>query len=256
MLSMLNTYPIHNAKRAAADERSNAIRTQERATMFDLSSLISHANETDSDYEGVYPNRLYLNEGIYEDMVATNGGKVYRNNGQDFQIKEAATFTAEEIVGMMTKTNDELEILFLSELIGGPDLYHDVRLLADLLAGDDVGIHPATGDYVPNIDRTAELEVLDNNKPYGHPFRHSLHVVESRTSNGNGGSVVFEERDYDGNLDDGRMYQTVTDPERNGGLDGTTFEEGGDVIDAALALNAFRAFLADLDKTMRRYITA
>ena len=208
--------------------------------MFNLSSLISHANETDSDYKGVFPNRLYLNEGIYEDMVATNGGKVYRNNSQYFQIKEAATFTAEEIVAMMTLTNEELEQRFLFELIGGPNLYDDVRLLADLLADADA----ATGDYVPNIDRTAELEVIDNNKSFGHPFGHSLHVVASRTSTA--GQVVFEARDDDGKLDEdiGRVYETKY-----------SREDGGDVIDAALAFNAFRAFLADLDKTMRRYNT-
>ena len=220
--------------------------------MFNLSSLISHANETDSDYQGVWPNPLYLNEGLYDDMVATNGGKVYRNNGQDFQVKEAATFTAEEILGMMTKTNEELEMRFVSDLVvDGVQSYHDIVLLADLInhaiATDDV-----TGDDVRRIDRTAEIEVIDNNKPYGHPFRYSLNVVESRTSHGRGGWVVFEARDHEGNLDEelGRVYETKFSSE-----DKERLEDGGDVIDAALALNAFRAFLADLDKVMRRYPT-
>ena len=139
-------------------------------------------------------------------------------------------FTAEEIVGMMTKTHRELEEELFDELgtwnADGEkkQMRDDIRTLADLLLLNP-SVEIKRGDYVEIID-------VDENRV--HPMLLSelgLHVMSRKQDE----------------------YETVvsffvnTEPRQYRA--GTADE----FVDAALSLNEYRVFLSRVDKAMRRY---
>ena len=138
-------------------------------------------------------------------------------------------FTAEEIVGMMTKTHRELEEELFDELgtwnADGEkkQMRDDIRTLADLML-----LNPSK-----TFDHHDTVEIIDG---YGtgatvNGDNLDLNVVK-RSHKGSYGVVIFEHRNAD-----------------------RTYDDGGSFIDAALFLNELRVVLSELDEVMRRYNT-
>jgi hypothetical protein len=153
-------------------------------------------------------------------------------------------FTAEEIVGMMTKTHRELEEEIFDELgIWNADgekkqIRDDIRTLADLMLHNPsktVGLHDTVEiiGYADNNGNQLTLNVVKNaaSAGYGHvAFNRLFDFFEIANLAGHEGSVIFDHRDAD-----------------------RTYNDGGSFIDAALSLNEMRAKWSRLDKAMRRY---
>jgi hypothetical protein len=144
-------------------------------------------------------------------------------------------FTAEEIVGMMTKTHRELEEEIFDELgIWNADgekkqIRDDIRTLADLML-----LNPSK-----TVGLNDTVEIIDYGDNNGNQL--ALNVLENATSIGHYGSVIFESRVY---------CRTERRLHRNADR---TYDDGGSFIDAALSLNEMRAKWSELDKAMRRY---
>ena len=176
---------------------------------------------TNSDW-----NRFYRGE-----LRPERTSRMYSIGGELISI--ADDYTAEEIVGMMTKTHRELEDKLFDDLgIAAPSsvvwqtasftvpsrfLRDDIRLLADQIL-EHPYIKVESGAFVA-IDGAFWVE-------HGDGVEAGVRIRPEES---------FDENDPDADYEDVRVYH------------------GGDLIDAALALNEYRVFLSYLDKAMRRY---